>query len=379
MVPHLQDRVAGLAELGWTGRDAEWLALVCLHSGVFLRSQFLSFCGQTDQAIVRRFLKRCNGIAVEQPWNGTRRRLCRIASRPVYRALGAEHVRHRREAGPRVLLRRLLSLDYVLDHAQEPWLATEVEKVAALTGEGIPASALPQRRYTGKKSGATTRYFAHKLPIALEAALATFVFVQAEDETPRAVRTWGEQHAPLWSALRESGRAVTVVVVGRDPARLAAAEQVLAGWKRTPTAAPDDAAAQTAQAEMETLRAALAALDMRTLDAHGGLNAAARRIAELEDLTSGLKRPAIDSGRTWRSTRVPRSKPGARARSTSGLRSGITDSFSRRKSAGLQPDRDRGSVHGPDRDPLPTSPATWSPAIRASSGWNFRLGAGVRA
>ena len=304
MIPHLQDRVAALAALGWTGRDAEWIALVCLHSGVFLRAQYLSFCGQSYQEAVRRFLKRSGRVVVEQPWNGTRRRLCRIASRPVYRVLGAEHVRHRREAGPAVLLRRLLSLDYVLEHTMEPWLATEAEKVAALTGAGIPESALPRRRYD-RESGSTTRYFAHKLPIALDADRATFVFVQAEDETPRAVRTWGHLHSPLWSALRDRGCAVTVVVVGRDPARLAAAEQVLAGWMRAPKAAPDDAAAQTVRAEMETLRAALAALDMRTLDAHGGLNAAARRIAELEELAGGPGRPAIDSGRTWRSTRVP--------------------------------------------------------------------------
>lgn len=303
MVPQLQDRVAALAALGWTGRDAEWIALVCLHSGVFLRAQYLAFTGRPRSAATR-FMQRCDGMAVEQPWNGRRTRLCRIASRLVYRALGAEHVRHRREAGPTVLLRRLLSLDYVLDHALEPWLATEAEKVAALTGAGVPAASLPSRRYPGK-SGSTTRYFAHKLPIALDDERATFVFVQAEDETPRAVRTWGEFHSPLWSALREGGRVVTVVVVGRNPARLAAAEQVLAGWTRPPTAAPNDAAARTVLAEMEKLRAALASLDMRTLDACGGLNEAARRIAELEKLTGGSQRPTIDSGRTWRSMRVP--------------------------------------------------------------------------
>ncbi len=39
MIPHLGGRAAALAEFGWTGRDAEWLALVCLHSGAFLRRQ----------------------------------------------------------------------------------------------------------------------------------------------------------------------------------------------------------------------------------------------------------------------------------------------------------------------------------------------------
>ena len=36
-VPTLQDRAGQLAPLGWTGREAEWLALVALHSGAFRR------------------------------------------------------------------------------------------------------------------------------------------------------------------------------------------------------------------------------------------------------------------------------------------------------------------------------------------------------
>ena len=36
-VPTLQDHAAKLAPLGWSGREAEWLALVALHSGVFTR------------------------------------------------------------------------------------------------------------------------------------------------------------------------------------------------------------------------------------------------------------------------------------------------------------------------------------------------------
>ena len=35
MIEHLKGREQALAPLGWTGREAEWIALVCLHSGVF--------------------------------------------------------------------------------------------------------------------------------------------------------------------------------------------------------------------------------------------------------------------------------------------------------------------------------------------------------
>ena len=39
MIEHLRGRDRKLEPLGWTGRKAEWIALVCLHSGVFTRAQ----------------------------------------------------------------------------------------------------------------------------------------------------------------------------------------------------------------------------------------------------------------------------------------------------------------------------------------------------
>ncbi len=303
MIPHLQGRVDALAEFGWTGRDAEWLALVCLHSGAFLRRQYLAFLGQPHRELARRFVERCGKAAVEEPWNGSGLRLCRIASRPLYLALGAEHVRHRREATPEVTLRRLLSLDYVLDHLDESWLPTEREKVAALTAAGVPQHVLPGRLYQGAGK-ATRRHFVHKLPLALDAERATFVFAQAEDETPSGLSTWGGQHAALWAALRAAGRAVEVVVAGRDPVRLEAAERVLEGWTRAPRAA---GGAPESAAEIAAIRKAVAALDLAALEVWGGLNDAIARCAALEEASerSRPQGPAITAGRTWRSRRVP--------------------------------------------------------------------------
>ena len=303
MIPHLNGRAAALAEFGWTGRDAEWLALVCLHSGVFLRRQYLAFVGAPQRWRAGRFVERCGAAAVEEPWNGSELRLCRIAARPFYRALGAEDVRHRRAASPAVVLRRLLSLDYVLDHLDQPWLATEQEKVAALTATGVPERVLPRRVYRGAV-GSQCRYFAHKLPLALDADRATFVFVQAEDVTDSGVRTWGEEHAGLWAALGESGRVVHVVVAGRDPVRLAAASRVVEGWTGEP---PEGEAEPRLAAEIATIRRAVATLDEASLAAYGGLNGAVARCAALEAVAaqSRSRRPRIAAGRTWRSRRVP--------------------------------------------------------------------------
>ena len=299
---------------GWTRGDAEWLALVCLHSGVFLRSQYLAFIGRTNPALAHRFIRRCRKYAVEQPWNGSRLRVCRIASRTLYGVLGVEHVRHRRPAAPEVVLRRLLSVDYVLERPHAAWLPTEAEKVNALEAAGIAKRVLPRRLFRGALGGQFL-YFPHKLPVALNAKRATFVFVQVEDETESAVRTWGAQHAALWTALTAAGRAVEVVVVGRDPVRLAAAGRVLDRWMREPLASAAErektAARLCEQArrheEIESIKAAVATLDHAVLAAYGGLNGAIARGAALATDVAVARgpKPLITTERTWWSRRVP--------------------------------------------------------------------------
>ena len=39
MIAHLAGRENALEPFGWTGPQAEWIALACLHSGVFARAQ----------------------------------------------------------------------------------------------------------------------------------------------------------------------------------------------------------------------------------------------------------------------------------------------------------------------------------------------------
>ena len=56
MIAHLRGRDRKLEPLGWTGPDAEWIALVCLHSGVFTRAQFCDYF-DTDRKRALRFVK----------------------------------------------------------------------------------------------------------------------------------------------------------------------------------------------------------------------------------------------------------------------------------------------------------------------------------
>ena len=119
MIAHLAGREKALEPFGWTGRQAEWIALACLHSGVFIRAQWSRFLDAHPEQ-VRRGVHAliAQGAATEETVPGIKGigRVCRIFSRQLYRALGAEDIRHRRAASEAVLMRRLLSLDYVIEH-----------------------------------------------------------------------------------------------------------------------------------------------------------------------------------------------------------------------------------------------------------------------
>ena len=160
MIAHLQGREKAIQELGFKAEDAEWIALVALHSGVFVRSQYGRFVGGSGSTARVRALRIVEALQLrryaeefEMPEIG---RVCRLKSRTVYRALGAEHIRHRRDAAQATLLRRLLSLEFVLREIGWPWLPTESEKVAACESLGIARRVLPQRVYGAKNSGRTS-------------------------------------------------------------------------------------------------------------------------------------------------------------------------------------------------------------------------------
>ena len=306
MIPHLQYREKALEPFGWTGREAEWIALACLHSGVFTRAQFRFYLGAGDVRalrFVRALIKQ--GLASEDtvPGIGGVGRVCRIFGRPLYRALGAEDIRHRRIASLEVLLRRLLSLDYVLEHPELAWLPTEPEKVRCFDALGIPRQRLPRRVYRGAV-GKTRRYFALKLPIALEEARAIFVYADPGHATGTGLRSWGAAHQGLWAALRKRGRTVSVVAIAREDRALERAETVLQNWASSsgPEArVPDPSAAR----EYAKIKRAVLAGDTAVLDSYGGVQAALKRAIEVQqvaqDRSSGV---AIDGCATWRSARL---------------------------------------------------------------------------
>ena len=307
MIAHLKGREKALESFGWTGREAEWIALVCLHSGVFTRDQISDWLGvhrHTARRFVQDILDR--RLGAEDALEG--RRVCRIAARAVYRALGAENIRHRRIASSVVLMRRLLSLDYVIGHAGQAWLPTEPEKVAAFEALGLDRRVLPVRAYRGA-AGDTRRYFPLKLPVALDAGRAVFVYVDPGHDTATGLHSWGRVHRELWEGLQERGRKVEAVAVVRTDSEFARAEKVLGNWAdpaRSPGRAKRSATGREIRGEIERIEQGIRRGDKRVTGRYGSLRGCLVRLAELRDaLPTAPSEAMIDGFTVWQSARLP--------------------------------------------------------------------------
>ena len=313
MIEHLRGREKALEQFGWRGREAEWIALVCLHSGIFTRAQFCFYFFNAWRNRAQRFVELLvdQGFAseVERPIFSGGALACRIFSKKIYRALGAEDIRHRKDSGVEILWRRLLSLDYVLEHPGLRWLPTEQEKVGCFEALGLGRGLLPRRVYrrAGKEQ---TRYFALKFPVAVDSETATFAYVDPGNETATGLRSWGDAHRRLWGALRDKGLRVQVVAIGRDHQATGRAEAVLRWWANG--AVRGNSADPSAAQEIERIEQAIRAKDQDILRKYGGLNPAIHRHATLKKLPAvkATNGSSIDGYSTWWARRLTEADEG---------------------------------------------------------------------
>ena len=305
MIEHLKGRERALAALGWTGREAEWIALVCLHSGVFTRAQFCHYFN-TYRKQAHRFVKtlidRKAGVESEWPVVIGGGKSCRISSKPIYRALEIENIRHRRRANRSVVMRRLLSLDFVLEHPGLNWLPTEGEKVEFIEGLGVHSNLIPRRIYYGAVR-AQKRYFALKLPVAGGDKTVTFAYVDPGRDTTGELNSWGAAHGQLWDAIRAKGRRVEVIAIGAELDMVLRADRVLQLWAAAEPGKVIEGL--TVKQEIELLERALDRQDLELFDQYGGMQEAINRYIALgklpeAELAEGV---SIDGYSTYRATR----------------------------------------------------------------------------
>ena len=182
------------------------------------------------------------------------------------------------------------------------WLPAEPEKVEFFEKLGLPRRLIPRRIYYGV-AGSQKRYFALKLPLAVDPETVTFAYVDPGRSTDTELRSWGAAHGPLWDALRKKGRQVRVIGVAVENAAVDRTARLLEAWAAADPGTPDEGL--TVKQELKAIREAMKADDEEGLDQYGGFNGALQRLAALERLpeakvTEGV---SIDDYSTWRSTR----------------------------------------------------------------------------
>src|SRR5579872_1353123 len=174
--------IENLCGLGYTEHEARFLYVVATHSGYFSTRQFLNFTGAKSGDRSMAFTQKVSGKG-----HATARllfrngRLYHLFSRIVYRALGRENLRNRREHGIEHIRSRLVILDFVLAHPDCDYLETERDKILYFCEKlSVPRQFLPMKRYTGAThKKATERYFVDKFPMFFrpDSPVVNFTFI----------------------------------------------------------------------------------------------------------------------------------------------------------------------------------------------------------
>jgi hypothetical protein len=112
-----------------------------------------------------------------------------VFSRKLYRQIGRENLRNRREHEFEYIHRRVGILDFVLSHPEYKYLETEPEKASYFSDQlKVPIHFLPAKIYYGQKTcQPTVRYFVDKFPMFFDGdsssplPVVTFTYLQGPE------------------------------------------------------------------------------------------------------------------------------------------------------------------------------------------------------
>jgi hypothetical protein len=199
-----------LQAFGYTREEAHFLYLVATHSGYFMARHFLAFTGA-------HWGKRTTLFWTKLQTNKHARTECfpkhgvvyHLFARKLYRHLGRENLRNRREHEIEYVQRRLAMLDFVLAHLTLNYLETEPDKHWYFEQmRGVPTHYLPCKTYYGQpNSQPTVRYFVDRFPMYLDASSAppvvTFSYIQPAEVNLTEFGRHLTTYLPLFRELSE--------------------------------------------------------------------------------------------------------------------------------------------------------------------------------
>jgi hypothetical protein len=230
--------IENLRGFGYTEDEARFLYLVATHSGYFSARQYLAFTGaksgEKSMALTQKVLGKGHAAARLLLRNG---RVYHLFSRLLYRAIGRENLRNRREHSVEHIRTKLAVLDFVLAHLDYRYLETETEKVEYFCRKlSISRALLPTKRYKGAVREKTTdRYFVDKFPLffAPESSFSPVVTFSFVDPGLLSLASF-ETHLFAYNSLFSAVPQVNFVYIATSPRHFAAAgELFLATAPRT--------------------------------------------------------------------------------------------------------------------------------------------------
>ncbi len=147
-----------LQALGYTESEARFLYIVATHSGYFVARQFVAFTlghwGKRTTTFWGKLHTKKHARTEYFPKSG---KVYHVFSRRLYRQIGRENLRNRREHEIEYIRRRIGILDFVLSHPQWEYLETEPEKVRYFCDQlKVPIHFLPAKICYGQKTSQPT-------------------------------------------------------------------------------------------------------------------------------------------------------------------------------------------------------------------------------
>ncbi|MGA8367494.1 MAG: hypothetical protein ACLQMT_07540 [Candidatus Acidiferrales bacterium] len=200
-----------LEAFGYTEEEARFLYIVATHSGYFVARQFLAFTGAYWGNRTTTFWNKLHTKKHARtecfPKSGV---IHHLYSRRLYRQIGREKLRNRREHDIEFIRQRIAMLDFVLANQDRTYLETEPEKVRFFCDQlKVPNPFLPSKTYHGQRtSQPTVRYFVDKFPMYLASEVSpspvvTFTYIQGSEASITAFAHHLEAYLPLFRHLSE--------------------------------------------------------------------------------------------------------------------------------------------------------------------------------
>jgi len=240
----MTERIAALKRFGYNTEEARFICLAALHSGYFVRRQFLAFIDGTKGSKDIVFLDKLQtNRHIEITLFRHNRMVYHLSAKPVYDAIGERDNRNRRERQPSTIKNKLMGLDFVMENQDHHYLATEREKLDYFVKTlGFKPDQLPTRWYASPHGHeATPKHFVDKYPLFLASAegacspVVHFCYVDEGQQTTYGFATYLSQYSRLLMSLAE----FRVIYIAQDDRLSGSARRVFEAFVGEVSGTPD--------------------------------------------------------------------------------------------------------------------------------------------